>query len=157
MERKRVVLDCSNDKSRTQQHFRDAADINNIVSKFMKSGVLGDPTRRSSRAPMWGDFSNVDFQSSMEMVASVKNGFELLSSEIRSKFDNNPSNLLEFLSDPENRDEAVKLGLLPPLPPKVVEDVPEAAAAASVDPDADAIEASADKAIKAVDDAAESS
>lgn len=136
--RKRVVVDCSNDVVRVQQHFRDEVDINNVVKRFMKTGILVDPSNVSSRLPTFGDYSNVDFQSSMEMVAEARSNFELLPSGMRSKFDNDVQVMLDFIADPDNKDEAVKLGLLEKEDvADEVENVPEAAAAATIDPKKD--------------------
>ena len=47
--------------------------------------------------------------------------FDSLPSSLRERFSNDPSRLLAFVDDESNFDEAVKLGLLSPLP---VEDIP---------------------------------
>ena len=45
--------------SRTQQHFKKEADINHILKKFKKSGLLTDPLHRPTQYPQFGDFTNV--------------------------------------------------------------------------------------------------
>lgn len=107
-------LDFSKSVSRTKQSFSKDADINTIMAKYYKTGLLVDPTVVSSRRPMFGDFSDIgDFHALQLRIASVENRFNLLPSVVRNRFKNDPSLLLSFLADPNNDDEAVKLGLRP--------------------------------------------
>lgn len=106
-------------KVRTQQHFKDECDINRIVKKAMKSGVLPS----GSRAPMFGDFSDVSFQSMQDCILVAKSAFDRLSSSVRLRFNNNPDELLSFISDPANQDEAIKLGLIDAPAPVVPEPI----------------------------------
>lgn len=108
----------------TKQAFAAESDINNILKKYQLTGVLPD----SSRAAMaqFGDFSNIpSYKESLEVVIDAQHMFSELPSAVRNRFRNDPGELLEFLSNPANRDEAAKLGLLdpstgkPPLPPEV--------------------------------------
>jgi hypothetical protein len=47
--------------------------------------------------------------------------FEDLPAEVRFKFDNKPAELLKFMSDPANADEAIDLGLFKPSePPRIL-------------------------------------
>ena len=39
--------------------------------------------------------------------------FDNLPSDVRNRFNNNPAQLLDFVADPENKEEAIELGLLP--------------------------------------------
>lgn len=104
-------VDFSKSVSLTQQHFKDDADINKIVEKFVRTGVLSSG-REGTRQPSFGDFSNIDFQRSMEIVALGKSGFEVLPASIRAQFDNDVQVMLDFIADPANKDEAISLGLL---------------------------------------------
>lgn len=105
-------VDCSRDKVRTQQHFKDEADVNVIMRKYAKTGILVDPSQVRSRVPQFGDFTQVDFHSMQNAIAAAKAAFMLLPSDVRSKFDNDPALAIEFAANPENNAEAVKLGLL---------------------------------------------
>ena len=53
-----------------------------------------------------------DYQSSFELIRSAQAQFDALPSSVRDRFDNDPSKLIAFLNDPDNRAEAEKLGLL---------------------------------------------
>ena len=102
-------LDCSQLKSRTQQHFQEEVDINTIVRRFGLTGELPE------NVPMvlQGDFTNVvDFQSAMDMVVAAREAFMEQPAEVRARFDNDPQKFLDFTSNAENFDEAAKLGMI---------------------------------------------
>lgn len=102
----------------TQQHFKDESDVNNIIAKYQRTGLLTDPLKPSTRQPRFGDFSDLpDYQSALAMVEEVDDAFMELPASVRKRFDNDPVKVAEFLSDPSNRDEAIKLGLVTPPPP----------------------------------------
>lgn len=97
----------------TQQHFAEECDINNIVNKYMQTGVFGDPFSDASNPPQFGDFYNVsDFHSAQNLIAEATQSFDALPAHLRKRFDNDPSVLLAFLEDESNREEAEKLGLV---------------------------------------------
>jgi len=63
--------------------------------------------------PMYGDFTGIfDFQTAQNAVIHAKQQFMELPAKLRARFDNSPQKLLEFLDDPENRNEAEFLGLV---------------------------------------------
>lgn len=98
--------------SLTQQHFEKECNINNIVARAKVTGVLIDPTVKRSAIPKFGDFTQVsDFQSANNLLIQAREAFSALPAEIRKKFDNQPQKLMAFLEDPQNNEEAVKLGL----------------------------------------------
>lgn len=101
----------NNSPSMTQQQFKDECNIDNIISKFQVTGILGDPFA-PQREPIFGDFVNVpNFQEAQELIVRAGEDFMTLSSDVRKRFDNDPIKFLEFMSDSSNADEAVKLGL----------------------------------------------
>lgn len=106
----------------TQQHFKDEADINNIIAKFNRTGFLVDPLTSVTRQPMFGEFDNIpDFRETQNMIAMAKENFMELPSELRKRFHNDAVELLEFLQDENNKDEAIRLGLVnAPIVDKVV-------------------------------------
>lgn len=96
-----------------QQQFRDEVDINTIVARFGLTGEMPE----DFRAPEYGDFSDVvDFQSAQNAVLAASAAFMEMPAGMRARFDNNPQQLMEFLADRANLDEARKLGLVAPLP-----------------------------------------
>ena len=107
-----TALHCR-DEHRTEQEHIEEADINYIAERFMRTGeapqVLHLPTA--------GDFEGIfDFQTAMNTIAQAKNEFMALPAKVRTRFGNDPAQLLEFVNDKTNYDEAVKLGFIPPKP-----------------------------------------
>lgn len=97
-------------ETRTKQSFQAECDINNIMAKYAKTGVL-EHTRNVQGA--YGDFSDVpDFQEARNRLIAAEEAFMALPAAIRKRFDNDPEQFVAFLSDDANRDEAVKLGLV---------------------------------------------
>lgn len=118
--RRRVVHVCEGD-GRTEQAHKNQVDINQIVSRYAKTGQL--PVQAG--CPCYGDFSGIhDYHSCLEAVRLAEEGFMSLPADMRKRFANDPGQLLEFLSSEANREEATRLGLLEPvapdLPPEVV-------------------------------------
>ena len=102
-------LSC-NDPSKTVQDGKDDADINVIMERYARTGQFKPP----AGMPQYGDFTSVsDFQSALNMVMAADKGFMELPARIRSRFHNNPADLLEFLAVDANRQEAIDLGILP--------------------------------------------
>lgn len=102
--------------SRAQQHFLKESDINNIINKYRKTGVLGSPVRRPT---YFGDFTDLgDFQTVHNKLIEANTAFMTLPAKVRDKFKGNVNELLTFINNPDNANEARELGLLAPLPPK---------------------------------------
>jgi len=96
---------------RTKQSHKDECDINQIMKRFETTGII---THINQSTPRYGDFPQVDFQDALNIVKDAQARFAELPSTIRDRFSNDPQKLLLFLQNPENRDEARKLGLLRP-------------------------------------------
>lgn len=121
---KRVQLKFSK-PSRTKQAEADAADINKIMAKYQKTGIL---PHLNNRVPTYGDFSEVtDYQDALNTVMRAEAAFMALPSSVRAKFDNDPARFLDFTQDPANLDALREMGLAPPAPP--VQVAPEPAPA----------------------------
>jgi phage internal scaffolding protein len=92
-----------------QQQFKDECDINNILRQFNVTGLLPE----NPLSPRYGDFTGImDYQSALNAVIAAEEGFMALPAEIRASFDNDPEQLINFLNDPANKDQAIKLGLI---------------------------------------------
>lgn len=102
--------------SKAKQSFLKDADINNIMRKYINTGVLVADDGTPRRSPLWGDFATgADYQTICNNLIQLKADFLNLKSETRELFNNNPSELLDFMADPSNAAECVELGLLPPV------------------------------------------
>ena len=101
------------DATLTQQQFKEETDINNIMGKFGMTGLL-------PQAPLdanYGDFTGVnDYHTALNAIIASEEQFEALPANLRSRFANDPANLIEFMQDESNRPEAEKLGLVNPKP-----------------------------------------
>lgn len=97
------------DVSRTQQNQKDDADINTIVRRFGLTGELP----KAVVLPQYGDFTSLtDYQTALNAVMAAQEQFMVLPAYIRNRFQNDPQMLLEFCADENNREEAIKLGLI---------------------------------------------
>jgi len=95
-------------KTITKQSFKDDCDINKIMDRFVKTGVL-DHVRE--HGPEYGFASSDDFKASMEIIAKAQTMFEELPSKIRTKFENDPAKFLDFVQDEKNTKEMEEMGL----------------------------------------------
>ena len=103
----KVTTSCSS--SKTEQSHLDSTDINKIFHDSNHSPELLIP----DSPPTFGDFSDVaDFVEMQNRVAEAVSGFEALPSETRAFFDHKPENLVEFMNDPDNVEDAVNMGLI---------------------------------------------
>ncbi len=97
------------DKSRTRQSEAKDADINNIVARYDRTGVL--PT--IGREGFYADVSQVgDYRDALERVRVADEAFMQLPAKVRAKFDNDAAQFLDWTSDPGNREEMRELGLI---------------------------------------------
>jgi phage internal scaffolding protein len=114
------------DMTLTQQHPKDECDINNILRQFNLTGILPE----SPLSPRYGDFTGIgDYHTALNQVIAAEDEFMSLPADLRARFENDPAQLIEFLDKVENKDEAIKLGLVNPNVdlPQVVEDPQEKA------------------------------
>lgn len=114
---------------RTKQSFKEQCDVNNIMKRFQKSGVLDFTTRYQ---PQYADVTALSYQRAMDTIASANSMFHELPAHVRDRFENKPQAFLEFVNNPNNRAEARELGLLKP----DSEPAPAAAAAPAAQPPA---------------------
>lgn len=105
----RPTLSCTPDSSETQQEFRDECNINIILKRFGATGRL--PNLKTNG--QFGDFTHVDdYMSALNQVMHAQDSFAELPALLRERFNHDPGQLLAFLGDPKNIDEAIKLGLV---------------------------------------------
>lgn len=105
-ERVRTYFD---EESRVKQSCAPQCDINRIVARYRKTGVLEHLNENPSR---YVDLSPAaDYHSALNLVLSAEAAFADLPANIRNRFQNQPLQLLEFVNDVSNRDEMYELGL----------------------------------------------
>jgi len=101
----------------TKQSMKAEADINNIMAKYIRTGLLEFTNQNQAR---YDDFSGFDFMNAMNTVAKANEMFMGLPASMRKRFNNEPGELLAFVNDPRNYDEGVRLGILNARPAPVV-------------------------------------
>lgn len=115
---------------RTKQSFRDEVNVNSIVAKYKATGLVNHVRTNPGT---YTDMSDArSYHESLNLVHNSQALFNALPSAIRTKFGNDPSQLMAFMEDKKNIPEAVKLGLLrvsrPPKSSKAAPPPKEAAA-----------------------------
>lgn len=95
---------------RTKQEMKDECDINQILRRFQKTGMVN---HLASGVPQFGDVSGVtDFRSAVERVEVARGFFDRLPSPIRKEFDNDPVAFVDAFSDAAQRPRLEELGLI---------------------------------------------
>lgn len=97
-------------QGRTKQSFKDECDINTIMARYQQTGQLPDLLTKNNGQYL--DVTGYDYQEAMQLVAGAHSLFAELPSHVRLRFENDPSQFLAFTSDPKNREEMARLGLL---------------------------------------------
>lgn len=106
--RRRVRVDASKD-GRTHQSMKQECDINQIMERHRVTGMV---THVNNGQPRYGDFSNLgDYQEALYTMKRAEEAFMTLDAHVRRKFSNDPQELIDFLDNPANDQEAIELGL----------------------------------------------
>lgn len=95
--------------------FAQEADINFLLARYKNTGSLytADEMIKAKRRPQFGDFTGIpDYQESLDKMREALSMFGDLPLSVRQRFSDDPVQLLEFLQNKNNLDEAVKLGLV---------------------------------------------
>jgi len=103
--------------SRTQQHMLKETEMSHKVNQYMRTGVLGNP--QNNRKPIYADFSSIDFMEMRNAIADIQQEFASLPARLRGRFQNDPHQLVRFVENPANYEEAMRLGLLPRAEPEI--------------------------------------
>lgn len=108
----RVVKKCPT--SRTKQSFKKDCDVNNILKKYRRQ--LGKDFLDEYHGFISGRFGDASYatgyQDALNVICASNEAFDALPSALRARFGNDPLNMLEFVGNKDNKDEAIKLGLL---------------------------------------------
>lgn len=99
--RTRPTIDFTNVQSATKQSFRDEVNINNIVAKYQRTGLIDHV---QDKRPRYGDISSTDFKQAMDTVAEAKSLFETLPSASRREFVT-VEGFLDWAQDPDNAED----------------------------------------------------
>lgn len=106
-------VDCSQQKEgepfdRTDPTGAEDADINNIVARFHKTGVMPGV----DVPQLFADVSDSpSYQDALQTIVNANNQFMAMDAKTRKRFDNDPAEFLDFVNNPTNAQELVNMGL----------------------------------------------
>ena len=99
--------------SRAKQSFKEECDINTIMAKYEKTGLIDHNARyRGEYADVTGA---IELQEALQIVEDANDAFDSLTAKIRKRFDNSPEKFLTFVTNPENREAIREMGLMEPV------------------------------------------
>lgn len=103
---------CCKGPSKTRAEFQNECDINVIMKKYNKTGVL---THYNQRPPRYVDnWEAPDFQSAMQLMIEANEAFMRLPASVRKDFDNDPQAFVAFAEDKDNLSKLREWGLAAP-------------------------------------------
>ena len=96
-------------ESKTVQSGAEDADINVIIRRMGLLGTMPPPLDIS----FYQDASNLpDLRAVLEYGRDAEAAFLALPPHVRNRFHNSPAELWEFVMDENNREEAIRIGLI---------------------------------------------
>lgn len=128
------VQTVNDEPSMTQQHLKDSTSVTSILERYHKTGEFSHVNHAEAR---YGDFSQFsDLRDAIHRVKNAQSQFDAIPAQIRSKFNNDPAQLVEYLQNPSNDDEAITLGfkVRAPVQPQASNDDKTTIKAASAEP-----------------------
>lgn len=94
--------------SMTKQAHKDECDINHILQKYRKTGLISHYMEGGTYQDLP---SGLEFHQAMNLMLSAERTFEQMPSHIRRRFNNDAATFLSFCENPENLEEMYDLGL----------------------------------------------
>lgn len=105
----RVTVDFSNSPSLAKQSFKDECDINKIMRRYEKTGVVDHLNKFNGD---YGSFLGFeDYHTSMNQILAAEEAFMALPAKVRARFNHSPAEFLQFAQNADNHEEMVELGL----------------------------------------------
>lgn len=106
--RKRVATRFE-EPSKADQSQKEQCDVNVIMRKYNKTGQINHINRFPGR---YADVSEIpDLLQASVQLREAQLAFNALPAELRKKLNNDPINLVAYLNDPKNDEEAISFGL----------------------------------------------
>ena len=90
---------------KTQQHFKESCDVNNIVAHFTQTGI--DPHADRIGKQKFGYASSQSFSEALRATAEINSAFAELPSATRAHFQNDPASWLDAQLTPEAPSEEI--------------------------------------------------
>lgn len=118
-------------KSPTRQDASMGLQTSEIVNAHRPGMPIASPLGigGAPRMPRFMDMPADSFHEMMNKVADVQSAFASLPARLKGKFGNNPYQMMRWVQNPDNRKEALKMGLVVPTPEEATELAKEAAKA----------------------------
>ncbi len=95
-------------KGLTKQSMRDECNINLIVARYVRTGCVDHLATYGSS---YGFATSVSFHEAMNVITKADQMFLDLPAEVRRRFNGEPGEFLDFVQNPENQEEMIKMGL----------------------------------------------
>jgi len=109
LRRKSEPLNCD-EPLITDQSDTPMTEINNILKQYQQTGML--PGTSNHQMEYADDVNRPSFMDAHEKLVFAREEFAKLPQNLRNELNNNPANFETWLSDPDNTERAIKLGLL---------------------------------------------
>ena len=107
---KTKVFTENNEPSKTDLSYAEDADINNIIYKYTKTGIIDNVAKVRG---VFADVSDIPgLLEGAERIQEARDMFMLLPAQVRSEFKNDVVQFYNTLVDPNKVDYLVELGLL---------------------------------------------
>lgn len=105
-EMERPVLETG--KGLTKQSFTDETNINLIMRKAQKTGLVSFVNKHQGE---YMDAPEMDFQEAMNYVNEANQMFLDMPAKLRKQFDNDAGKFLDYVHDPQNEESLYEMGL----------------------------------------------
>lgn len=97
-------------KNRTKQSMKDECDINNIMMRYTKTGMI---THLARGVPQFADVSKLtSYKEAIDNIHAATEYFYTLPAKVRSKFENDPASFIEITTSPDAKEKLTELGIL---------------------------------------------
>lgn len=111
----------NDEPSLTQQSDQKQTDIHYIMKQFERTGVLNHLSQYEGQ---YGEFASMpDYTAAHQAIAEAKTMFETVPASIRAQHNNDPSQFVDWMCDPKNREAMLEQGFtdthLPPIIEKI--------------------------------------
>lgn len=105
-------LSFEGDPGMTDPSFARDCDINNIMKTYDAQGIRVDLSQFHPDA-VFGDTTLLpkDYQAAHQMVKDAEDAFMTLPAEARKQFGNDPARFVQFVENPANGPDLVRMGL----------------------------------------------
>lgn len=99
--------------SLTRQEFADECDINTLMERYEKSGVISHVNRAQ---PVYMDMTVMpDLREALDLMRDATLAFNSLPAKVRREFDNDPQQFVDYAQNPDNIERMREWGLAPPV------------------------------------------